>query len=341
MIRDLDHLENAITRIYHEHRVHVSRLTDSIDQDIAALRTIVEKSSSIYFPERSEVVRVLQEIESAREWSQREDVYALEPLVDISHAQLQTAGELYEIAQRKILYTDILSLKHQILFYGEVYRSAPDAEWTFDKKGLQKKFKQVFSRTDLTEKSLPELRSSYDRAKSEITLHDAEVALLRKNAQEQRKEWIEIEAQKWTDAATSPLEPPLPTLFKQIFISTEGQMAYAYEDGDLILSTPITSGRNAYSTIRGTFHIYDKERSKLMKSPFPNEPYELWVDYWLPFSGAYGIHDSCNSRDCWRTKFWPDQNYKGNWSHGCVNTPYKAVKFLYNWADIGTTVVVR
>lgn len=117
-------------------------------------------------------------------------------------------------------------------------------------------------------------------------------------------------------------------------------MMYVYEDGDLILSTPITSGRRDFETVRGKFQIYSKERDHLMKSPFPEEDYELWVDYWMPFYGAYGIHDTCNSQDCWRTRFG-GPSYVYNGSHGCINTPYNAVRFIYNWAKIGTTVVVR
>lgn len=77
-----------------------------------------------------------------------------------------------------------------------------------------------------------------------------------------------------------------------------------------------------------------------MKSPFPDEDYELWVDYWMGFYGAYGIHDACNSRDCWRTVYGTP-SYLYNGSHGCVNTPYNAVRTIYNWARIGTTVHVK
>lgn len=80
-------------------------------------------------------------------------------------------------------------------------------------------------------------------------------------------------------------------------------MMYVYEDNELMLSTPITSGRQNFETVRGTFKIYTKQRNKLMKSPFPEEEYELWVDYWMGFYGAYGIHDACNATDCWRTRF--------------------------------------
>ena len=137
-----------------------------------------------------------------------------------------------------------------------------------------------------------------------------------------------------------PPVSPLPDIYQLIYISLAQQMMYVYEDNELILSTSITSGRRDFETIRGKFRVYTKQRGKLMKSPFPEEEYELWVDYWLGFSGAYGIHDACNSKDCWRTRFG-GSSYVYNGSHGCINTPYNAVKFIYNWAKVGTTVYVR
>jgi lipoprotein-anchoring transpeptidase ErfK/SrfK len=151
---------------------------------------------------------------------------------------------------------------------------------------------------------------------------------------------VQTENKKWAAGEMLPPISPVPDAYQLIHVSLVKQMMYIYEDNELILSTPITSGRNNFETIRGTFRVYTKQRGKTMKSPFPDEPYELWVDYWLGFSGAYGIHDACNTTDCWRTKFGGG-SYIYNGSHGCVNTPYNAVRFIYNWAKVGTTVHVR
>jgi lipoprotein-anchoring transpeptidase ErfK/SrfK len=162
---------------------------------------------------------------------------------------------------------------------------------------------------------------------------DSNVAKWAENALKRLREEAESNS-------TTPPEPPFSDIYDQIYVSLRDQMMYVYEDGDLILSTAITSGRRDYETVRGTFKVYTKQRNKLMKSPFPDEEYELWVDYWLGFYGAYGIHDACNSTDCWRTRFG-GASYVYNGSHGCINTPYNAVRFIYNWARIGTTVHVR
>jgi lipoprotein-anchoring transpeptidase ErfK/SrfK len=53
-------------------------------------------------------------------------------------------------------------------------------------------------------------------------------------------------------------------------------------------------------------------------------------------SGGYFIHDAP-----WRSAYGPGTN-GSNGTHGCINTPRSAgqMDFLYNWADMGTTVVV-
>jgi hypothetical protein len=64
----------------------------------------------------------------------------------------------------------------------------------------------------------------------------------------------------------------------------------------------------------------------------------------MPFDGGEGLHDAW-----WRSDFGPGSNYAptdlgtGNYilgTHGCVNLPMDAATFVWNWAPLGTTVVV-
>lgn len=58
------------------------------------------------------------------------------------------------------------------------------------------------------------------------------------------------------------------------------------------------------------------------------------VDYWMPFDGQIGLHDSS-----WRTEYGGDI-YLTDGSHGCVNTPLDAMATIYNNITVGTLVVV-
>lgn len=137
----------------------------------------------------------------------------------------------------------------------------------------------------------------------------------------------------------------IPTIPKSktnqaIVIDISDQRLYAFEEGMLIYTNPITSGKNWFGTVRWDFSVMNKQRNRLLRSPFKNERYSLHVDYWIQFYPKYGIHDACNSKSCWREEFG-GQDYKTRWSHGCVNSPYEAVKWLYDWALIDTAVRVQ
>lgn len=88
-------------------------------------------------------------------------------------------------------------------------------------------------------------------------------------------------------------------------------------------------------TVTGTFHVYLKYDVQTMRGENADgTKYETegvpWVTY---FTGSYAMHGAP-----WRSSFgW--SGYGG--SHGCVNMPVDAAKFIYDWTDMGDTVVVH
>ena len=229
-------------------------------------------------------------------------------------------------------------MKHELVFLDSLYRVTDGHVLVFDSQEFQKSFTGAFNENTLHNDSTEELQKSFQAFTSLLDPYRIEAQKIRDDARLKRASLVAEESKKWID--TTPALAPIPDIYSQILISLKYQMMYVYEDGDLIFSTPITSGRESHKTILGTFAIYTKQRNKLMKSPFPDIVYSLWVDYWMGFSGAYGIHDACNSKNCWRTHFGgPD--YVSGGSHGCINTPYAAVKWLYSWAHVGTTVHIE
>ena len=88
-------------------------------------------------------------------------------------------------------------------------------------------------------------------------------------------------------------------------------------------------------TVTGTFHVYLKYDVQTMRGENADgSKYETegvpWVTY---FTGSYAMHGAP-----WRSSFgW--SGYGG--SHGCVNMPVDAAKFIYYWTDMGDTVVVH
>lgn len=338
LARESGILQSGIQSVIQQYRNDIYRLHDGIVQNISYLRILGDVSQEYIFPERADFLARADVFESRLQSGQYDSPQVLQELFDESDAEVKNAQHRFEQVQKKLVLQDILGFKHEMMLLESLYRVSPAQKTPFDIREFWKNFKIEFSRDTLSNTTAEELRTTLDAVRDTAIKYRADGHEMRRVAREKRQDLVTKELLKWKE--NTPPAPTYSNVFSLIDVSLKQQMMYVYEDGDLILSTPITSGRRDYETVRGTFRIYTKERNKVMKSPFPEEEYELWVDYWLGFYGAYGIHDACNSTDCWRTRFGV-ASYVYNGSHGCLNTPYNAVKFIYNWARIGTTVHVK
>jgi lipoprotein-anchoring transpeptidase ErfK/SrfK len=134
---------------------------------------------------------------------------------------------------------------------------------------------------------------------------------------------------------------------KAIMVSVAEQALRAYQDGRLVLFTYVTTGRPELPTVTGHFYIYEKVTPWQFTSPWPpGSPYYYppsWIKYWMPFYSGYGLHDAW-----WRQHYGPGTNVYGDGpgsgeptgTHGCVNIPFAQTQWLWNWAPVGTSVVV-
>ncbi len=120
-----------------------------------------------------------------------------------------------------------------------------------------------------------------------------------------------------------------------IEISLKQQHMWFYIGGKLYCETDVVTGNNDgyHNTPKGAYSIWQRAQNTVLVGANYASP----VDYWLGFTySGVGIHDAS-----WRSNSeYGGTTYMGNGSHGCVNTPYKAVKKIYSKAKIGTRVVV-
>ncbi len=118
----------------------------------------------------------------------------------------------------------------------------------------------------------------------------------------------------------------------EVCIST--QTMWCYYEGQLLVQTPIISGNvsKGYSTPSGSVWAIDAKKMDWKFTTFAN----AYSDYWMPFNGDVGIHDAS-----WQpASSYVTDTYLTAGSHGCLNTPYDAVKTIYEHVEIGTPVVV-
>jgi LysM repeat protein len=114
---------------------------------------------------------------------------------------------------------------------------------------------------------------------------------------------------------------------KLILVILSQQRTYAYEDGKLLRSTLSSTGLPATPTVTGEYQIYVKYRAQLMSGPgyyLPNVPYVMY------FYRGYGLHGT----------YW-HSNFGQPMSHGCVNLPTDEARWFFDFAPVGTRVVVR
>ena len=117
-----------------------------------------------------------------------------------------------------------------------------------------------------------------------------------------------------------------------IEISLDNQYLWAFKDGQLVAETPVVTGNIAErcDTRRGCFRIAYKEADVILRGPTWNDH----VDYWMPFDGEIGLHDSS-----WRSVYGGDI-YLTDGSHGCVNTPLEAMRKIYRSFKSNDFVIV-
>ncbi|USN53062.1 MAG: L,D-transpeptidase family protein [Candidatus Nomurabacteria bacterium] len=121
---------------------------------------------------------------------------------------------------------------------------------------------------------------------------------------------------------------------KRIVVDLSEQRLYAYDDGVLQNSFLISSGVARYPSPKGEFAIYRKVPVMDYEWTYgPQHPdnYDIKDVKWnLNFTPHYYLH----------TAYWHN-NFGHPMSHGCINISESNAKWVYEWAPIGTKVVVQ
>jgi lipoprotein-anchoring transpeptidase ErfK/SrfK len=124
-----------------------------------------------------------------------------------------------------------------------------------------------------------------------------------------------------------------------ILVNTATQRAVAFEGAKPVRVALVTTGMPSWVTPWGEYHVYARVENETMDSTSLGYPADgpdgwhvedvLWVQH---FNGPITIHYN----------YWRAESYFGNVasSHGCVGMRYNDAKFFWDFATIGTRVVV-
>ena len=122
---------------------------------------------------------------------------------------------------------------------------------------------------------------------------------------------------------------------KWIDVDLTWQWLTAYEGNAIVWNGPISSGRAGWETPTGTYYVQRKVQVEDMAGPDPDLPggyyYQPAVPAVLYFTGqGHALHGVY-----WHSAFGTPR------SHGCVGAPEWAAWFLYDWAPLGTPIIIH
>lgn len=117
---------------------------------------------------------------------------------------------------------------------------------------------------------------------------------------------------------------------RRIDVNLSSQYLTAYEGDTPVFTAPVATGKDGFNTPTGSFAIYSKYPLQTMTGSAGSETWVVpdipWVQYVV---GGVALHGT----------YWHDQWGTGTrMSHGCINLNIDDAQWLYDWADVGTTV---
>jgi lipoprotein-anchoring transpeptidase ErfK/SrfK len=129
----------------------------------------------------------------------------------------------------------------------------------------------------------------------------------------------------------SPIAKKIATLKKSnqrwIEVNLAKQRLFAWDGKKQIHAVVVSTGKASTPTVTGLFAIQDKQSLMTLEGDdyvVPNVPSVMF------FSGGYAIHGAY-----WHNRFGTPV------SHGCINVAVDHAEWLFNWASVGTPVVVH
>lgn len=126
------------------------------------------------------------------------------------------------------------------------------------------------------------------------------------------------------DDELTVLSPNVPDEEKSIVVDLSAQLVTAFEGEKLVFSQRCSSGAKGTETPKGEFRTYHKGPSIHMTNQGDaiEGIYDLPGVPWVAFFSGNG--------DGFHGTYWHN-DYGRPRSHGCVNLPSEAAKFLYRW----------
>jgi lipoprotein-anchoring transpeptidase ErfK/SrfK len=114
---------------------------------------------------------------------------------------------------------------------------------------------------------------------------------------------------------------------KMIWIDQLKQVGAAYEDGKKVKEFPVITGDDETTTEPGIYLVRVKQEDYYSRKYQTPMPYSIFFNY----KERAAIHGG---------EVPPPQKKRGLATHGCVHVQQPYIKWLYDWTEVGKTLVV-
>jgi len=143
--------------------------------------------------------------------------------------------------------------------------------------------------------------------------------------------------QQLTIPAEDILRPYIPIPGKRIVVSLAGQRMRVYENGELLYDWPVSTGLASSPTYPGDFQILSKEANAYAGQ------WDLWMPHFMAvyraggaiYNGIHGLPTLSSGRRLWEGALGSPASY------GCIILGLQEAETLYDWAEIGVSVVIE
>lgn len=129
-----------------------------------------------------------------------------------------------------------------------------------------------------------------------------------------------------------------------VVVDISDQNLKLYSDNQIILNTPVVTGKETTPTHEGLFAVYSISHNRYLTGP----GYKSWVDYFFAFNDGEGLHDAeyhtCDAigDHGWRNaRDFGGETYIRSGSHGCVNMLHDAVRVVDQYVYMDMPVLVK
>jgi hypothetical protein len=125
--------------------------------------------------------------------------------------------------------------------------------------------------------------------------------------------------------------PPAPGGGRAVVVSLSQQALWAYEDGTVVRSIYVSTGKEKFRTPTGFFTVNSKTPEQDMAGVIGGESYDVpkVPDVMYFTDRGHALHGT----------YWHD-NFGTPMSHGCINLPMDVADWMYAWAPLGMVVLI-